>query len=151
MSGQGTRAARSAPTIDPARSAVMRAVKSTNTRPEILVRSLAHRLGFRFRLHRKTLPGRPDLVFPGRRKAIFVNGCFWHGHDCKRGGRTPKTNAGYWRAKIARNKARDAWAADALLAAGWDVLVIWECETKETAGLGARLNAFLGSCSALNR
>ncbi|WOJ91569.1 very short patch repair endonuclease [Methylocapsa polymorpha] len=123
----------------------MRAVKSTNTRPEMIVRSLAHRLGFRFRLHCSNLPGRPDLVFAGRRKVIFVNGCFWHGHDCKRGDRAPKTNASYWRAKIARNKARDANARAALAAAGWDVLVIWECETKDLEGLSAELSDFLAA------
>jgi len=144
---------------DPARSAVMRAVKSTNTRPEMIVRSLAHRLGFRFRLHRKTLPGNPDLVFVGRRKAIFVNGCFWHGHDCKRGDRMPKANAGYWSAKIAGNKARDAKACAALAAGGWDVLTIWECETRDVAALSARLIDFLDAnklsrhngAAALNR
>ncbi len=128
---------------DPQRSAIMRAVKSTNTRPEMVVRSLAHRLGFRFRLHRKDLPGRPDLVFAGRRKAIFVHGCFWHGHDCKRGSRMPKANAGYWRSKIAGNTARDAKSQAALAAAGWGVLIIWECETKDLDALRARLLDFL--------
>lgn len=141
-------AQKTAPTTDPARSAVMRAVKSTNTRPEMIVRSAAHRLGFRFRLHRKTLPGCPDLVFAGHRKVIFVNGCFWHGHDCKRGKRMPKTNAAYWRAKIARNSARDASAQTALSAAGWDVLIVWECETKDREGLNARLRDFLSPIPA---
>lgn len=121
----------------------MRAVKSTDTKPELAVRSLAHRLGFRFRLHRKDLPGRPDLVFAGRRKVIFVNGCFWHGHDCKRGARMPKANASYWRSKIERNRARDAKARADLAAAGWDVLTIWECETKDRDHLRQRLIAFL--------
>ncbi|PNG24865.1 very short patch repair endonuclease [Methylocella silvestris] len=125
------------------RSAIMRAVKSTNTRPEMIVRSLAHRLGFRFRLHRKNLPGCPDLVFASRRKAIFVDGCFWHGHDCKRGARMPKTNASYWSAKIARNRSRDARTREELMAQGWDVLTIFECETKDLIGLRARLEAFL--------
>ncbi len=131
-----------------ARSAVMRAVKSTNTTPEMRVRSLAHRLGFRFRLHRKGLPGCPDLVFVARRKAIFVNGCFWHGHDCKRGARLPKANALYWREKIARNQARDAKAREDLAAAGWLALTIWECETKDVDRLGARLAAFLSEDDA---
>jgi DNA mismatch endonuclease (patch repair protein) len=130
-------------TPDPLRSAIMRAVKSTDTRPEMIVRSLAHRLGFRFRLHRKTLPGRPDLVFVGRRKVIFVHGCFWHGHACKRGDRLPKTNALYWTLKIAGNKARDAKAQAALAAAGWRVLVVWECETRDLGALRARIEDFL--------
>jgi DNA mismatch endonuclease (patch repair protein) len=131
------------PSPDPARSAVMRAVKSANTRPEMLVRSLAHRLGFRFRLHRRTLPGVPDLVFVSRRKAIFVNGCFWHGHDCPRGAREPKTNADYWRTKIANNKRRDSAAHAALSAAGWRVLVIWECDTRKPDALRAQLENYL--------
>jgi DNA mismatch endonuclease, patch repair protein len=130
---------------DAARSAIMRAVKSRDTKPEMAVRSLAHRLGFRFRLHRKSLPGCPDLVFVARRKAIFVNGCFWHGHDCKRGARMPKANAPYWRAKIAGNMRRDAAARAALAAAGWDALTVWECETRDEGALSARLAAFLGA------
>ncbi|MEJ0094730.1 MAG: very short patch repair endonuclease [Methylocella sp.] len=125
------------------RSAIMRSVKSTNTRPEMIVRSLAHRLGFRFRLHRKALPGSPDLVFVGRRKVIFVHGCFWHGHDCKRGSRMPKANADYWSSKIAGNKARDAKTQAALAAAGWGVMIVWECETKDSEALGARILDFL--------
>lgn len=130
---------------DPARSAVMRAVKSRDTRPELLVRRLAHALGYRFRLHRKDLPGSPDLVFPSRRKAVFVHGCFWHGHDCPRGARAPKANADYWRAKIARNVERDAHAEAALAALGWETLVLWECELKRDEELRARLRAFLGA------
>jgi DNA mismatch endonuclease, patch repair protein len=126
-----------------ARSAVMRAVKSTNTKPELVVRRLAHQLGFRFRLHRKTLPGCPDLVFVARRKAIFVNGCFWHGHDCPRGARMPKSNAQYWRSKIAGNRARDSKALEELVAAGWSVLTVWECETKDLALVCAQLQSFL--------
>lgn len=125
------------------RSAIMRSVKSRDTKPEIVVRRLAHALGFRFRLHRHDLPGRPDLVFPGRRKLIFVNGCFWHGHDCKRGAREPKTNADYWRRKIQRNRERDAQALKDLAADDWRVLVIWECEMRDADGLRARLIAFL--------
>ncbi|WP_210253692.1 very short patch repair endonuclease [Methylocella tundrae] len=128
---------------DAARSAVMRAVKSTDTKPEMIVRSIAHRLGFRFRLHRKSLPGCPDLVFVTRRKAIFVNGCFWHGHDCKRGARMPKANADYWRSKITRNQARDLRVREDLAAAGWDVFTIWECETKDQGLLRQRIVAFL--------
>lgn len=134
-----------APPVDAARSAIMRAVKSTNTTPEKAVRSLAHRLGYRFRLHRKDLPGTPDLVFPSVRKAIFVNGCFWHGHDCKRGARAPKTNAAYWLQKIARNRRRDEEARQALAALGWSVLTVWECEISDGEALAARLRSFLGA------
>ncbi len=133
-----------------ARSAIMRAVKSRDTRPEMAVRSLAHRLGFRFRLHRRSLPGCPDLVFVARRKAIFVNGCFWHGHDCKRGARMPKANAPYWRAKIAANRSRDARVRAELATAGWESLTVWECETRDAEALRARLLDFLsGGSSAL--
>lgn len=118
-------------TTDLARSAVMRAVKSKDTTPEMIVRKAAHVLGFRYRLHRRDLPGNPDLVFPIRRKVIFVNGCFWHGHDCARGSREPKTNVDYWRAKIARNVARDRCNLKALADTGWRVLTVWECETKK--------------------
>ncbi len=125
------------------RSAVMARVKGKNTRPEMKVRRLAHALGYRFRLHRKDLPGSPDLVFAGRKKVIFVHGCFWHGHDCARGSRQPKQNADYWRAKIGRNLERDAHATEALQAQGWTVLALWECELKEVDALAAMLTAFL--------
>ena len=125
------------------RSAVMARVKAKNTKPELAVRRLAHAMGYRFRLHRKDLPGAPDLVFPGRRKALFVHGCFWHGHDCARGARAPKTNAAYWRAKIARNRARDAAAMAGLRSLGWTAHVIWECELK-SEDLPRRLRRFLG-------
>lgn len=125
------------------RSAVMAAVKGKNTKPELLVRKLAHRLGYRFRLHRKDLPGAPDLAFPGRQAVIFVHGCFWHGHDCARGARKPKNNADYWRDKIARNKARDAANLEKLDALGWRTLTLWECELKRD-DVADRLAAFLG-------
>lgn len=129
---------------DPARSAVMRAVKGRNTKPEMQVRRAAHALGFRFRLHRKDLPGSPDLVFPRLKIAVFVHGCFWHGHDCARGARAPKTNADYWRGKIARNMARDARVRDELEALGWAVETIWECELKDGEALKQRLAKTLG-------
>ena len=110
------------------RSAVMRAVKGRDTKPETRLRKALFARGFRYRLHVKSLPGAPDIVFPGRRAVIFVHGCFWHGHDCKRGSRTPKQNAEYWTAKIARNKARDTRQIEELRGAGWRVLVLWECE-----------------------
>src|SRR5665213_3086550 len=103
------------------RSDVMRAIKSTNTKPEMTVRSLAHCLGFRFRLHRKSLPGCPDMVFVKQHKVIFVHGCFWHGHEGCREGRLPKSNLEYWTQKIARNKKRDARAIRKLRADGWGV------------------------------
>jgi DNA mismatch endonuclease (patch repair protein) len=121
----------------------MRAVRSTNTKPELIVRRIAHALGFRFRLHRTDLPGKPDIVFPARAKAIFVHGCFWHGHDCKRGAREPKTNAGYWLAKIARNRARDAASMKALKAIGWKSTVIWECELVSLPKVRNKIARFL--------
>src|SRR5262249_1476100 len=126
------------------RSAIMRSVKSTNTKPELAVRRLLHRLGYRFRLHREDLPGKPDLVFPSRRKVIFIHGCFWHGHDCKRGARKPKQNAVYWSAKIERNVVRDRANLKILGAAGWQILTVWECEIKAHDELCSRLKAFLG-------
>ncbi len=119
-----------AKTTDPQRSAVMRAVKSKDTAPEMVVRRLVHGLGYRYRLHRRDLPGNPDLVFPGPRKIVLVNGCFWHGHDCARGARQPKANSEYWKAKINCNVERDQRNFRALQKAGWQVLIIWECETK---------------------
>jgi len=132
--------------FDPAkRSAVMRAVKSSGTAPERAVRAAACALGFarRYRLNGAKLPGKPDLVFGAMRKVVFVHGCFWHGHDCKRGARAPKDNSAYWRAKIARNVARDAASLATLSSAGWSALVVWECETRAPAVLAARLAAFL--------
>lgn len=121
----------------------MRAVKSRNTSPEIALRRLLHAAGYRFRLHRKDLPGSPDIVLPGRKSVIFVHGCFWHGHSCARGARHPKTNADYWRTKIARNAARDNETQRELRAAGWRVAVVWECELKNREGVISRLRAFL--------
>ncbi len=125
------------------RSAVMRAVKSTDTKPELLVRAAVRALGVGCRLGGRGLPGKPDLVFTGRRKAIFVHGCFWHGHDCKRGARVPKANAEYWSAKIARNRARDERVTSELKQEGWTALTIWECETRDAETLRRRLDKFL--------
>ncbi|TGT91913.1 DNA mismatch endonuclease Vsr [Mesorhizobium sp. M8A.F.Ca.ET.161.01.1.1] len=124
----------------------MRAIKSRDTNPEMVVRRLAYSLGYRFRLHSKSLPGKPDLVFPGRRKIIFVNGCFWHGHDCRRGFRAPKDNAGYWATKIIANRDRDIRTEAALRTAGWSVMTLWECETRRAgrAPLAEKIAAFLG-------
>ena len=127
------------------RSAVMAKVKSRDTRPERLVRRLLTDMGVRYRLHRKDLPGRPDLALGPRRLAIFVHGCFWHGHDCPRGARKPKQNAAYWEAKIARNRTRDASNVEALEASGWRALILWECELKDEPALRARLAHELAS------
>jgi DNA mismatch endonuclease, patch repair protein len=121
----------------------MRAVKSRDTAPEMTVRSLVHKLGYRFRLHRRDLAGTPDLVFPRLRKVIFVHGCFWHGHDCARGSRVPLTNRDYWRTKILRNTARDSEHLAALRGAGWQPAVVWECELRDLARLRRRLARFL--------
>lgn len=110
------------------RSAHMAKIRSKNTKPEVRLRSLLHRAGYRFRLHVRTLPGQPDLVFPGRRKVIFVNGCFWHGHACSVGARLPKTNTDFWLLKRKKNQERDARQLQELEALGWRVLVVWECE-----------------------
>lgn len=117
------------------RSAVMRAVKSRDTAPEMKVRRAAHALGLRFRLNRADLPGKPDLVFPAKRTALFVHGCFWHGHDCPRGARMPQNNRDYWQAKISRNMARDKASLAALTKLGWTPRVIWECQTRDAAAL----------------
>ena len=109
------------------RSALMSRVRSTNTRPEIEVRSFLHRAGFRFRLHDNNLPGKPDIVLKRHKTAIFVHGCFWHGHDCKKG-RPPKSNEQFWRDKISKNRERDRKNEMALYQAGWRVVVIWECD-----------------------
>jgi DNA mismatch endonuclease (patch repair protein) len=129
------------------RSAVMRAVPAQNSSAELKVRKALTRLGARYRLHRRDLPGSPDIVLPGRRLAIFVHGCFWHGHTCRRGARVPKANAAYWTAKIARNTARDGAAEAALAAAGWRVEVVWECELRDAEALGERLAGVLGVAS----
>ena len=108
----------------------MAAIRSKDTKPELALRSALHRAGFRFRLHRKDLPGTPDLVFPARRSVIFVNGCFWHGHDC-RAGALPTTRREFWEEKITQNRNRDARNVRALEDAGWRVLTVWQCELKD--------------------
>ena len=127
------------------RSAVMARVKARDTGPEMVVRRLLWRLGARYRLDRKDLPGRPDIVMRGRRLAIFVHGCFWHGHDCARGARVPKANRDYWTGKIARNCARDIETRAALEALGWQVEVVWECDLKDAAALETRLRDLLAA------
>lgn len=123
----------------------MRAVKGKNTTPELMLRKMLHRAGYRYRLHRRDLPGKPDIVFPGRKKVIFVHGCFWHGHDCHRGARLPKTNAAYWNDKISRNRKRDAVHLAALREMGWEALVIWECELSDMTEVMQRAQHFLDS------
>ena len=110
-------------------SYIMSSVRSKGTKPELLVRRTLHRLGYRYRIHRRDLPGSPDLVFPGRNKAIFVHGCFWHGHGC-RWGRLPKTKLDYWKPKIEANRERDQRNLAALRDAGWSVKVVWQCELR---------------------
>ncbi|NBU26989.1 MAG: DNA mismatch endonuclease Vsr [Caulobacteraceae bacterium] len=121
------------------RSAVMQRVKSQDTGPERKVRKILTGLGLRYRLHRADLPGKPDIVLAGRRLAIFVHGCFWHGHDCARGARIPKQNQDYWLAKIGRNRERDRASLEALTAAGWRVEMVWDCELRDLPGLTRRL------------
>lgn len=130
------------------RSRTMRAVKSKDTEPEWIVRRFLHAAGYRYRLHAKELPGKPDLIFPSRRKVVFVHGCFWHGHDCARGTRKPKTNSDYWKEKIARNRERDKTHLLALRRGGWKVRTIWECEMDR--GVLPRLKKFLGPVQRLN-
>jgi DNA mismatch endonuclease (patch repair protein) len=119
----------------PERSAVMRAVKSRDTGPELAVRKILHEIAPGYRLHRADLPGSPDIAYGRRKLAIFVHGCFWHGHDCKRGARPPRANAAYWSAKIARNRARDARNLAELAALGWRTLVVHECALRDAAAL----------------
>lgn len=124
------------------RSAIMRRVRREGTEPELAVRRMLHRMGYRFRLHAKELAGSPDVVFRPRKAVIFVHGCFWHGHDC-RWRRPVKSNSEYWAAKIERNQRRDAAALKALAALGWRSLVVWECEVKHAEVLAERLQTFL--------
>lgn len=122
---------------------IMQSVGTKNTGPELIVRRLASRLGYRYRLHRKELPGTPDLVFPSRQKVIFVNGCFWHGHNCPKG-RPPKSRPEYWLPKIAQNRERDAKAVRNLRGSGWRVLTVWQCQTKNSNRLEKAILKFLG-------
>lgn len=125
------------------RSNIMRSIHSTNTSPEIIVRKLLYSKGYRYRLHKRDLPGKPDIVFISRKKVIFVNGCFWHGHNCERGARTPKTNIEYWSNKISKNILRDAGNQIKLKTLGWQLLVIWECELRNNDKLSKKVIRFL--------
>ena len=122
----------------------MAQVKSTNTTPEIAVRRMVHGLGYRFRLHRQDLPGTPDLVLPRHRAVIFVHGCFWHQHQCRRGNRRPQANRAYWDRKLERNVKRDSQNRRALRRLGWRVLTVWECQVG-TKRLEWRIKRFLSS------
>lgn len=137
---------RMADTLSPTqRSERMRRVRGKDTKPEMVVRRLVHGLGYRYRLHVGSLPGRPDLVFPGARKAVFVNGCFWHRHEGCPHSRTPKTRIDFWTNKFEENVARDQRNLEALRQQGWDVLVVWECEVKDTARLTNEIHKFMGA------
>jgi DNA mismatch endonuclease (patch repair protein) len=129
------------------RSRIMKSVGARDTGPELTVRRILHRLGYRYRLHRGDLPGRPDIVFPGRRKAIFIHGCFWHGHDCSKG-KLPKSRTEYWVAKIKTNQERDARVVARLEHAGWQTLSVWQCELKQLDAIVRVLRKFLGPPSS---
>lgn len=126
------------------RSRRMARVRGKNTRPEMIVRRLVYGAGYRYRLHGRHLPGKPDLVFIGRRKVIFVHGCFWHRHQNCPLARIPKSNQAFWSSKLEGNRVRDERVVAALHAAGWQVLIIWECELKDLNALAQRIQAYLG-------
>ncbi|MBX9740643.1 MAG: DNA mismatch endonuclease Vsr [Beijerinckiaceae bacterium] len=145
MSSARSSRVKAAPNEKASRSDIMRAVKGANTKPERLVRRIAHRVAPGYRLNRRDIPGKPDLAYMGRKIAVFVHGCFWHGHDCRRGARVPKDNRDYWLAKIGRNRVRDDAALARLEQEGWRTLVLWECELKDEAAIEDRLRKIL-SC-----
>ena len=131
------------------RSEIMSVVRTKNTGPELLVRKLLSAQGYRYRLHRNDMPGRPDIVFPGRCKIVLVHGCFWHGHRCTKG-QLPKSRLNYWKPKIAANKKRDARNLVELRRSGWTTLVVWQCELKNGKTLMRKLKAFLGRSNSRN-
>ena len=134
------------------RSEVMSLIRSKDTKPETVVRSMLHRMGHRFRLHRRDLPGHPDIVLPKHRVVIFVNGCFWHSHKNCRDGKMPRSNQDYWRPKLERTVRRDAESVAALQRDGWKTLVIWECEVRKSLPeLPVRVQFFLDSCVGRSR
>ncbi len=126
------------------RSAIMSRIRSNDTGPELSVRRFLHANGYRYRLHRKDLPGKPDIVFPSRRCALFVHGCFWHGHHCQQGVNQPKSRKEYWVPKISKNRLRDERAVEMLQDQGWRVLVLWECEIRQVQVAQNRIVTFLG-------
>lgn len=136
------------PDVDPRRSALMSRIRSGNTKPEIAVRRLLHALGYRFRLHRRDLPGRPDIVLPRHRLAIFVHGCFWHQHPGCRLASRPKTREDYWLPKLAGNVQRDERAYENLRATGWRVAVVWECDTRKPEALQQQILEIMDASKA---
>ena len=127
------------------RSAVMSRIQGKHTKPELVVRRLLHGMGYRFRLHRRDLPGTPDILLPGRRTAIFVHGCFWHSHEGCRLASKPHSNQAYWSGKLDRNRRRDQASQAALVDAGFDVLTVWECEVKNKEAAREALISFFAS------
>jgi DNA mismatch endonuclease (patch repair protein) len=128
------------------RRRIMQSVKTRDTGPELTVRRIVYGLGYRYRLNAKKLPGRPDIVFPGRRRVIFVHGCFWHGHGCRKG-QAPKSRLDYWEPKLRTNRERDAAQVRSLEALGWSVLIVWQCETADPGALAAKLQDFIEGTS----
>lgn len=131
------------------RSRIMSRIRSKDTKPEMAVRRILHRLGYRYRLHRPDLPGRPDLTFPSKKKVIFVNGCFWHNHHGCAKARIPSSNRDYWQTKLEKNRIRDSRNLILLKRGGWTPLTIWECELSDPAALTEKLTAFLESCDCV--
>lgn len=125
------------------RSEIMRLVKGKDTKPELVVRQLLHRMGYRYRLHRRDLPGKPDIVFASKKKAIFVHGCFWHRHPGCRWTTMPKTKVEFWERKFESNVTRDSRTLAELKSHGWDVLIVWQCETRDLESLADTLQKFL--------
>jgi DNA mismatch endonuclease (patch repair protein) len=125
------------------RQRCMASISGKNTKPELIVRKLLYSLGYRYRLHYSSLPGKPDLVFPGKRKIIFIHGCFWHRHDCKKGNSTPIKNSDFWQKKLADIAIRDNRNISELKKLGWEVLVIWECQIKNLRSLVENLHSYL--------
>jgi DNA mismatch endonuclease (patch repair protein) len=123
----------------------MRRIRKTGSRPEMAVRRMVHAMGYRYRLHRTGLPGTPDIVLPRHRKVIFVHGCFWHRHDCRDGRKLPVSKPQYWGPKLERNRRRDAASVARLREAGWHVLILWECQLRDTKRLNTALSRFLGA------
>lgn len=125
------------------RKRTMQQVRSVDTKPEMVVRRMLHGMGYRYRLHRSDLPGKPDIVFIRQRCVIFVHGCFWHSHNCKAGVKRPKTNKDYWQNKLEKNRLRDEVHQEQLKANGWNVLIVWECDVKQLEQLQSKLITFL--------